>query len=164
MDMVSQMLFPNAAAAEPAWEPARWRNFSAAEIACQKGACPHCGGEVFLDEVALDCLQRLRDELGSAVVINSGHRCQKHNAEIGGASHSAHLALAFDIAVGEYDRKKLFKYAQSAGFSHFGFMVNALHLDTRARGMAATYWTYGPRSIAAWEGIVPEGASDIGGS
>jgi hypothetical protein len=145
------------------WERDRWPNFKPQEIACGCGECEFCGGEVFVDEHALDCLQRLRNAMAAPVVIVSGHRCAKRNRRIGGAAHSAHLQLAFDLALGLHDRATLFANARGAGFSHFGFMRFGLHVDTRPAAAAAPYWTYGPESQRLWGKIVPSGSVDIGG-
>ena len=45
-------------------------------------------------------LQRVRDEVGFPVRINSAYRCPAHNKNIGGATHSKHLeGIAADIDV-----------------------------------------------------------------
>ena len=65
----------------------KWPNFTPKEIACK------CCGEIAVDEESMDALQRLRDRWGEPLVINSGHRCFKHNMEVGGAPVSQHLTL-----------------------------------------------------------------------
>ena len=129
------------------WDQARWPDFRSAEIACP------CCRITIVDPVALDALQRLRDAMGSPLIINSGHRCIRHNRAVGGAPHSRHLGGgAFDIAVAGHDRGLLYQNAKAAGFKGFGFMLNALHCDTRP---AFATWNYGRESIAAWKGVIP---------
>ena len=69
----------------------KWPNFTPKEIACK------CCGEIVVDEASMDALQRLRDMWGEPLVINCGHRCFRHNKEVGGVAHSQHLTLAFDV-------------------------------------------------------------------
>ena len=131
------------------WDAARWPNFARAEIACP------CCGQLVIRESALDALQKLRGLMAEPLTLNSAHRCVKHNRKVGGAPQSRHLmGDAFDIAVGNHDRRKLYWSAQIAGFTGFGFMRNALHVDKRSERAA---WNYGPQSLDAWAGILPPG-------
>jgi len=151
------------------WDSTRWPNFMPREIACQDGDCVYCGGSTYLDLDALDKLQSMRHMLNTSLYINSGHRCPEHNKKIGGASASAHLKLAFDIGFGSFDRYEVFSAAIRAGFSHFGFMKHAIHLDTRPLHAAAQYWSYGPTSRELWKeawqkaSLNPKEIQDIGG-
>lgn len=43
--------------------------------------------EALVDNV----LDPAREQLGRAIIVNSGYRCQKHNAEVGGVPASQHL-------------------------------------------------------------------------
>lgn len=138
------------------WDAARWPDFSSAEIACP------CCGDIAIDEAALDALQKLRGSMAEPLALNSAHRCARHNKKVGGAPHSLHLGGgAFDIALGTHDRRKLYWSAQIAGFTGFGFMKNALHVDKRPERAA---WNYGPESLSAWAGIVPPGTQQFGKS
>src|SRR5260370_39461735 len=88
------------------WDADRWPDFRPAEIACS------CCGEMVTDPTALDALQRLRNAMGAALVVNSGHRCVRHNRSVGGAARSRHLGGgAFDIAVNGHDRRTLYENA-----------------------------------------------------
>jgi hypothetical protein len=58
--------------------------------------CRCCGGlpplaranmEALVDNV----LDPAREQLGRAIIVNSGYRCPKHNAEVGGVAASQHL-------------------------------------------------------------------------
>ena len=60
------------------------KNFKVSEFACK-----HCG-ENKIDQRVLDMAQTLRDELGVPVRVNSGYRCEKHNARVGGVKGSFH--------------------------------------------------------------------------
>lgn len=106
----------------------RWRNFAPDE---PNLACPCCG-EFFLEEPAMDRLQRARDLVGRPFRINSGHRCPIHNARVRGAPLSRHkVAIAFDINLAGHDPRQLYEACREAGFSTFGFYGTFLHTDTR---------------------------------
>ncbi len=101
----------------------RWPNFSASEFTCK-----HCG-EYYHDEYFLDALQGLRSAIARPLNINSGHRCEIYNADIGGAPLSGHLRLAVDLDLRGHDRKNLAGAARQFGFTGFGYYQTFLHLD-----------------------------------
>ena len=103
----------------------RWPDFSARELACS-----HCG-EFYYDAVAFDILQQLRHRMGAPLIINSAHRCVEHNQSVGGRPNSAHLKIAFDIAIGSHDPRYLYEMARRVGFTNFGFYQTFLHVDLR---------------------------------
>ena len=55
------------------------KNFKVSEFACK-----HCG-ENKIDQRVINMAQEIRDKLGVAVRVNSGYRCEAHNAKVGGA-------------------------------------------------------------------------------
>lgn len=107
------------------WDGARWPSFTAREVACR------ASGEYFHDPASFDALQRARDALGAPLRVTSGHRSAAHNAAIGGAPLSAHLAFAADVALDGRDPRALCEAARAAGFSSFGFYTTFIHLDRR---------------------------------
>lgn len=59
-------------------------------------------------------LDKIRDEFGSPIYINSGYRCPDLNKAVGGVPNSAHLyGLAADIT--SKDNKKLFQLIKEKG-------------------------------------------------
>lgn len=128
---------------EAPWNKRRWPNFSPAEVACR-----HCG-ELYLDEVALDTMQRCRDFYGSALRLNSAHRCALHNARIGGAPQSQHKRIAFDISIVGKDKARVLFAAQSAGFRTFGFYETFLHVDMRPGRAWST-----KKGKEVWSGLI----------
>ena len=69
------------------------KNFKVSEFACK------CCGENNIDQRILDMAQALRDELGVPIRVNSGYRCEVHNARVGGAKGSYHTkGLAADLS------------------------------------------------------------------
>ena len=70
------------------------KNFKVSEFACKCG----CGFDK-IDQRVMDMAQALRDELGVPVKVNSGCRCEKHNAKVGGVKNSKHTkGLAADLS------------------------------------------------------------------
>jgi len=105
-----------------AWE---WKNFLPAEVACP------CCGELYLDRISMDRIQKARDLVGRPLIINSAHRCPIHNARVGGAPLSQHKLIAFDVSLIGYDRKYLFSVLKQAGFTSFGLYRTFIHADVR---------------------------------
>ncbi len=62
--------------------------------------CPCCQ-RVKLHPRVVEALKRLRSHLGNRpIIVTSGYRCERHNAEVGGAAASDHLyGWAADIVV-----------------------------------------------------------------
>lgn len=92
-------------------------NFRKAEFACK---CSRCS-TVTVDMELVDILQQIRDHFGKPVNINSGYRCEAHNAEVGGASGSHHTkGMAADIRVVGIAPREVAKYAESIGVKRIG--------------------------------------------
>lgn len=95
-----------------------WKNFAPKEIGCK-----HCGELWTTNEMpdyfvrAMDNLQKLRDNWGKPIIINSGHRCKVYNRAVGGASQSQHLAIAFDCRVPKNEQTDFCKLALAVGFN-----------------------------------------------
>lgn len=71
-------------------------NFQAKEFDCQCGKCP----ETLIDLDHVKKLQKLRDDMGAAIRLNSAYRCPAHNAAVGGEKNSIHMkGQATDIVI-----------------------------------------------------------------
>lgn len=70
------------------------KNFKVKEFEC------HCGcGLNILEQKLIDMCQKIRDELGVPVRVNSGCRCPANNARAGGVKNSQHLlGVAADLS------------------------------------------------------------------
>ena len=70
------------------------QNFKVSEFAC------HCGcGYNVIDQRVIDMAQTIREALGVPVHVNSGCRCEKRNATVGGVKGSFHTkGLAADLS------------------------------------------------------------------
>lgn len=89
-------------------------NFRLAEFHC-KGK--NCCSSTLVDEKLTELLQKLRDKLGTAININSGYRCRRHNAAVGGDAASNHVkGKAADIIVPGVAPEEVAKAAESVGF------------------------------------------------
>ena len=78
-------------------------NFKVSEFACKCG----CGFNI-IDQRVIHMAQVLRDYLGVPVRVNSGCRCEKHNAKVGGVKGSKHTkGLAADLSC-SLGAKKMF--------------------------------------------------------
>ena len=70
------------------------KNFKVSEFACKCG----CGFDD-IDQRVINMCQIIRDALGVPVHVNSGCRCEKHNANVGGVKGSNHTkGLAADLS------------------------------------------------------------------
>lgn len=81
------------------------KNFSKSEFACR------CCGVCDIDPDLVIALQELRNIVGHAIFVNSGYRCEKHNAEVGGSPRSQHMeGTAADIRCNEVSFNALYRY------------------------------------------------------
>lgn len=110
------------------------KNFNRSEFACKGKDC--CGGAAPIHPDLLAGVQALRDLAGRPLHINSGFRCPKHNAAIGGVKNSYHmLAMAADIAVPEGMTPEAFAaLAEQVPLFHnggIGTYSSWIHVDIR---------------------------------
>lgn len=86
-------------------------------------------------------LNALREEYGSAILVNSAYRCDLHNAAVGGVAGSYHvLGRAADLAAPSVKmRMKFMELAPKHGLLGVGLGSNFIHLDNRTK---KTFWTY----------------------
>ena len=108
-------------------------HFTWDELACRCG----CGIRNICPR-AIRKLQRLRDIARSPIMISSAARCPQHNARIGGAVQSYHIATpdrpscAFDVLSAVHDPQRLAGMAEQAGFRGIGTYHNWVHVDDRS--------------------------------
>ena len=108
-------------------------SFLWSELACKCGC-----RNIYIQDEAIDKLQKARDIIQTPLIINSAARCPLHNAKVGGAPKSQHRATksrpstAFDISLRGVDKEELIEAAKFAGFKGFGINYNSfLHVDNR---------------------------------
>ena len=77
-------------------------------------------------------LQRFRAKLGVPITVNSGYRCSRHNADVGGTTNSQHLiSCATDIVAKGMDPEEVAMAAESFGFDGIGRYNTFTHIDSR---------------------------------
>lgn len=105
------------------------KNFTSIEFDCHgRGCC----SSTKIDSKLVNYLQQIRDYFGEAVSINSGYRCVKHNANVGGASRSNHMdGEAADIRIRGKTPIELARVAEKLGILGIGVYSWGIHIDTR---------------------------------
>ena len=107
-------------------------NFRAYELRCK---CPQCNGKVAnkcgID--ALNRLQKVREIIGFAMIVNSAYRCADHPIEKVKLMPGTHnQGIAFDIATINAERASLIVLAAlSVGAKGIGVSKNFVHIDFR---------------------------------
>ena len=103
-----------------------------------KCACPCCDRIKIIPGFFehMEKLEQMRQELGFAIIINSGYRCPEYNAKIKGSANSWHMLFATDVrpswGKGFQKRlKKMYKVALIRIFGGIGYYHTFLHLDLR---------------------------------
>jgi len=106
------------------------KHFSTDEFLCGCG-CGFGGKPDDVDPVLLNRLEDIREVFGP-MRVNSGCRCTKHNAAVGGVPTSTHtLGKAADINAPTPEmRYRLVELAYAAGFKRIGVAKTFIHLDT----------------------------------
>ena len=113
--------------------------FKKAEFACKDGCGLNNINESFIAK-----LENARRYAGVAFYINSGCRCEKHNADSGGKEDSAHLkGLAADIRTdSSYFRFKILEALLETGFTRIGVGKNFIHVDVDETKPQEVAWMY----------------------
>ena len=76
------------------------KNFRIKEFVCRCGCEMPAEARQNIEALVANVLDPLRDEYGKPIYVNSGYRCEKHNAAVGGVPKSQHmLGQAADISV-----------------------------------------------------------------
>lgn len=101
-------------------------NFAVPEFECACGVCQET--LINLDHVAK--LQKLREDLGASIHINSAYRCPDHNKAIGGEPNSMHMkGHATDIVVSGMTPLEVQDACES--FDGLGRYDTFTHIDSR---------------------------------
>ncbi len=100
----------------------------------RKEFCCLCCSFDTVDGELLRVLNDLRFSFSAQVIINSGCRCVKHNADVGGTPESQHLlGKAADIVVKGIPAKEIYDHLthKYIGMYGIGLYDNFVHLDVR---------------------------------
>ena len=112
-------------------------HFQLKEFECRCGCKGNAMQETFLND-----LDAFREEVKLAFVINSGFRCAKHNAAIGGVKKSFHLVgRAADISTLKFSQTQKHHFITEAlqYFKGVGVAKSYIHLDNRD---LRAFWLY----------------------
>lgn len=116
--------------------------FDLKEFEC-KCADKHCEGkmpQLRMNPSLIQALNRIREELGKPIKVNSGFRCTAHNAAVGGVPHSTHrTGYAADIVSDDMD-KMLELIEAEKEFKGIGVAKTFIHVDVRPGPRKR--WTY----------------------
>jgi zinc D-Ala-D-Ala carboxypeptidase len=115
------------------------KDFSRAEFACKGQNC--CGASAPVDPRLVAGLQELREKTGTMLVISSGFRCRRHNAEVGGEAESQHtLGMAADVLCPSgWTSERLARMAEMVEVFRrggIGIYPGRIHVDVREDGPA----------------------------
>ena len=116
-----------------------FKYFKREEFACNCG----CGRNEIKDEL-ITKLDEARQLAGVPFRINSGYRCDKHNAESGGAVESPHMSgFAADISTTDSrTRWLILESLVNVGFNRIGIGKTFVHADCDPNKDADVVWTY----------------------
>ena len=106
------------------WDP-KWVNFSPKEFKCS------CCGRLDIHSDLLDLLQKAREDLGSAITINSAYRCPEHNDNVSSTGlagpHTSGKACDIHVSNSQH-RKKLIDYFTNK-VTGLGIAKTFIHID-----------------------------------
>ena len=106
------------------------KNFKRSEFVCKCGC-----GKYNADPKLVKSLQKLRDTIGTSIIINSACRCEAHNKAVGGVPNSQHVqGKAADIRVSDLTPKELAKFAEEIpdfNKGGIGTYNSFVHVDVR---------------------------------
>lgn len=108
--------------------------------------CRCCGGlpplaKENIEALVENVLDPARQRYGGPVLVNSGYRCQKHNAEVGGVPNSQHISgEAADICCGDNERlakiiEENGRYDQLIRYMGPGGKIRFIHVSWKRNGV-----------------------------
>lgn len=85
----------------------------------------------YVDDDLISCLEILRIFFKNPLTINSGFRCVKHNADVGGKIGSIHMTgKAADIKIENVALDKVYEFSEKI-FDGLGKYKTFIHVDKR---------------------------------
>lgn len=129
-----------------------WSNiqhFKPAEFICHCGRCngsTPAGVADLMDQEFIKALDELRHRLGFPIGINSGYRCQDHNAAVSSTGRDGPhtTAKAADLNLNRGQAFQVVKHVEDLGFTGLGVQQKGngrfIHLDTSHDTFAL--WSY----------------------
>lgn len=113
------------------------KNFSSEDFQCKCG----CGTNMVSQKLINAC-QAIRDVFNLPIVVNSGTRCEKHNAQMGGVPNSYHCqGLAADLSSPELEPEEIMYVARHVkAIGGIGIYDTFCHIDVREYKDRKAYW------------------------
>ena len=106
-------------------------NFKVKEFACLDGT-----DTIFVSDELVKVLQKVRDNFGKPVIINSAYRTESHNKKVGGSANSQHkYGMAADIRINGVSPKTIATYINKLmpDRGGIGVYTSFVHIDVRAK-------------------------------
>jgi hypothetical protein len=120
------------------------KNFSSETDPKLLCTCRHSGCDKrSVNQETLDRLQRVRDDAGRSLTVNSGGRCTVHPNEAARTTPADHQkCIAADISVkGGHERAEIVALGLKHGFNAIGVAKTFVHLGYR-EGEKLVMWVY----------------------
>lgn len=100
------------------------KHFKLSEFNCR------CCGRNEMKPSFLEMIDQARNIAGIPFVVNSGYRCQKHNAAVGSTSSNHTNGVAADISCTDGpSRLKMIRALLEVGFNRVGIAKTFIHAD-----------------------------------
>lgn len=106
-------------------------HFSAKEFACKDG-CKF----ILISRILVQALERLREEIGEELYVNSGFRTPEHNKAVGGSPLSYHqYGMAADVRAKTKSPKELYDILDEmlGGWGGLELHDTFVHVDVRMK-------------------------------
>ncbi len=121
------------------------KHFKPVEFTCKcEGLCDH---PVVISMALVAKLDKIREEIGTPMKINSGTRCERHNKKVGGKQRSAHMPKdQVSHAVDVHCPNSAFRFAFLAMalpmFNRIGIGKSFIHVDDDPELPGNVAWMY----------------------
>lgn len=103
--------------------------------------CKCCGQVAFpenIEALVENVLDPAREKLGAPIVVNSGYRCPRHNAAVGGVKNSQHMkGEAADVSAGSTTAtRELGKIIEQLGkYDQLIYYPGFVHVSWKRQGV-----------------------------
>lgn len=117
--------------------------FSPEEFLCNCGR-EDCDAQITPSRDLVTKLNAMREHVNRPIIINSGIRCPRYNAEVGGVSSSEHITgEGADLRIaGSRERYELVNAALSVGFNRIGVAKTFVHVGVSKTLDSKVLWLY----------------------
>lgn len=128
--MILDAITGKAKPVESFWDTIKY--FDRDEFKCKCGG-KYCNGfPAEPEEKLVKVADRARERFGNKIIVSSGVRCEKHNANVGGAVASRHMGgKAMDFCVDGMPASLVLPYVQNQPEIRYAYAIdsNYVHMD-----------------------------------